>query len=120
MKRNPFNMEKNGSIYSSTHYIPGVILCNQFDPTAIEQKRNFSIKARKKAFKKINLFKQNAFTKIPKSMGGGKKIHGSDFGSWGIVNHLIEDDQAGIYIYYRSPANTIITKRNKFKQLKLI
>ena len=74
----------------------------------------------KKAFKKINLFKQNAFTKIPKSMGGGKKIHGSDFGSWGIVNHLIEDDQAGIYIYYRSPANTIITKRNKFKQLKLI
>ena len=71
-------------------------------------------------FVKINLFKQNAFTKIPKSMGGGKRIHGSDFGSWGIVNHLIEDDQAGIYIYYRSPANTIITKRNKFKQLKLI
>jgi len=41
MKRNPFNMERNKSIYSSTHYIPAAILCNQYDPTAIEQKRNF-------------------------------------------------------------------------------
>ena len=71
-------------------------------------------------FVKINLFKQNNFVKIPKSMGGGKKIHGSRFCSWGIVNHLIEYDQAGIYIYYSSAANFIITKRNKFKQLKLI
>ena len=62
MKRNPFNMEKNGSIYSSTHYIPGVILCNQFDPTAIEQKRNFSIKARKKAFKKMHSLYENRTT----------------------------------------------------------
>ena len=55
-------MEKNGSIYSSTHYIPGVILCNQFDPTAIEQKRNFSIKARKKAFKKMHSLYENRTT----------------------------------------------------------
>jgi len=58
MKRNPFNMERNKSIYSSTHYIPAAILCNQYDPTAIEQKRNFSLKARKKAFKNMhNLYK---------------------------------------------------------------
>ena len=74
----------------------------------------------KKAFKKVNLFKQNNFVKIPKSMGGGKQIHGSRFCSWGILNHLIQNDQAGIYIYYSSAANSIITKRNKFKQLKLI
>tara|TARA_B100001248_G_scaffold66178_1_gene46371 strand:+ start:11117 stop:11452 length:336 start_codon:yes stop_codon:yes gene_type:complete len=73
----------------------------------------------RKAFVKVNLFKQNAFTKIPKSMGGGKQTHGSDFGSWGIVNHLIEEDNPGIYIYYRSLANSIISKKNKFKQLRL-
>ena len=50
MKRNPFNMEKNGSIYDSKHYLESVILCNQYDPTAIEQKRNFSPKARRKAY----------------------------------------------------------------------
>ena len=71
-------------------------------------------------FVKVNLFKQNNFVKITKSMGGGKQIHGSRFGSWGIVNNLIEYDQAGIHIYYSSAANFIITKKNKFKQLKLI
>ena len=55
-------MEKNGSILSSTHYVPGVILCNQFDPTAIEQKRNFSLKARKKAFKKMHSLYENRTT----------------------------------------------------------
>ena len=62
MKRNPFNMEKNKSIYSSTHYIPAVILCNQYDPTAIEQKRNFSKKALKKAFNKMHSLYKNRTT----------------------------------------------------------
>ena len=72
-----------------------------------------------KAFVKVNLFIKNSFTKIPKSMGGGKKIHGSRFGSWGIVHHLIEYNSPGIYVYYRSAANSIIYKRSKFKQLRL-
>ena len=46
-------MERNKSIYNSNHYIPAVILCNQYDPTAIEQKRNFSLKARKNAYNKM-------------------------------------------------------------------
>ena len=79
-----------------------------------------AVKNKINKFVKVNLFEQNNFVKIPKSMGGGKQIHGSKFCSWGIVNHLIEYDQAGIYIYYSSAANSIITKRNKFKQLKLI
>jgi len=72
-----------------------------------------------KDFVKVNLFKKNNFVKIPKSMGGGKQIRGSRFGSWGIVHHLIEGDSPGIYVYYRSLANSIISKRNKFKQLRL-
>jgi len=49
-KRNPFNMEKNKSIYNSTHYIPAVILCHQYDPTAIEREKNFTKKALQKAY----------------------------------------------------------------------
>ena len=64
MKRNPFNMEKNKSIYSSTHYIPAVILCNQYDPTAIEQKRNFSKKALKKAFNKMHSLYKDRTTNL--------------------------------------------------------
>tara|TARA_R100001443_G_scaffold5642_1_gene14398 strand:- start:423 stop:761 length:339 start_codon:yes stop_codon:yes gene_type:complete len=73
----------------------------------------------RKAFVKVNLFKQNGFTKLSRKMGGGKLIYGSKFNSWGIVNHLIEEDNPGIYVYYRSAANSIISKKNKFKQLKL-
>ena len=65
-------------------------------------------KSKIKIFVKVNLFIKNNFIKIPKSMGGGKKIYGSRFGSWGIVHHLIEDDDAGIYIYFRNKANSII------------
>ena len=72
------------------------------------------------SFVKVNLFKKNNFIKIPKSMGGGTKVHGSKFGSWGIIHHLIEWDNPGIYVYYRSVANSIISKRSKFKQLRLI
>ena len=72
------------------------------------------------SFVKVNLFRKNNFVKIPKSMGGGKQIHGSRFGSWGIVHHLIEYNSPGIYVYYRSAANTEKPPRNKFKQLRLI
>ena len=48
-----------------------------------------------------------------------KEVHGSKFGSWGIVHHLIEYNSPGIYVYYRSAANSIISKRSKFKQLRL-
>jgi len=93
-----------------------------FYPNFLSKQGNLFKAAKNKInkFVKVNLFKQNNFVKIPKSMGGGKKIHGSRFGSWGIINHLIENDQAGIYIYYRNAANSIITKTNKFKQLNLI
>ena len=57
-------MEKNKSIYSSTHYIPAVILCNQYDPTAIEQKRNFSKKALKKAFNKMHSLYKDRTTNL--------------------------------------------------------
>ena len=72
-----------------------------------------------KDFVKVNLFVKNNFVKIPKSKGGGKQIRGSRFGSWGIADHLIEGDQPGIYVYYRSPAISIVPKRTKFKQLRL-
>ena len=62
MKRHPFNMEKNKSIYDSIHYISSVILCTKHDPTAIEQKRNFSLKARKKAFKIMHSLYKNRTT----------------------------------------------------------
>ena len=74
----------------------------------------------KRAFVKVNLFKQNNFIKIPKSMGGGTKVHGSRFGTWGNVNHLIEEDNPGIYVYFRSTANELFYKKNKFKNLRLI
>ena len=77
----------------------------------------------KKAYTKVNLFIKNSFTKIHKSMGGGKKIHGSRFASWGIVHHLIEFGNPGIYIYFRSAATDesvlLLRKKNKFKQLRL-
>mgnify|MGYP006248650463 FL=1 len=85
-------------------------------------KQGYLFKAAKSKFKflvKVNLFKQNNFVKIPKSKGGGKQIRGSRFGSWGIINHLIEYDNPGIYVYYKSVANTQIHKMNKFKQLKM-
>jgi len=70
-------------------------------------------------FNKVNLFKINNFVKKPKSMGGGKILVGSKFNSWGIVNHLIEDDNPGIYIFFKSTANVLISKTKTFKQLKL-
>tara|TARA_R100001443_G_scaffold1525_1_gene5598 strand:+ start:400 stop:705 length:306 start_codon:yes stop_codon:yes gene_type:complete len=80
----------------------------------------FEAKKTFKSFVVVNLFKKNNFVNIlPKTMGGGKQIHGSRFNSWGIVHRLIEQDNPGIYIYYRSAANSIISKRSKFKQLRL-
>ena len=71
----------------------------------------------KKSFVKVNLFKQNCFTKLSRSMGGGKLVDGSRFRSWGIINHFIEEDNPGIYVFYKSVANTI-QENNKNKKDK--
>ncbi len=49
--RNPFNMEKDGSIINSNHYVLAVTITNQYDPTAIEQKRKYAKSAKIKAYK---------------------------------------------------------------------
>ncbi len=41
-KRNPFNMEVNGSILNSVHYVTAVTLANQFDPMAIKREQKFT------------------------------------------------------------------------------
>ena len=71
----------------------------------------------KKSFIAVNLFKINS--KYKNKLTGQIVDYGTNMKSWAIVHHLIEYGHPGIYIYFRSAANSIISKRNKFKQLRL-
>ena len=41
-KSNPFNMEKDGSILNSTHFVMAATLANQFDPMAIKREQRYT------------------------------------------------------------------------------
>ena len=41
-KVTPFNMEKDGSILNSTHFVMAVTLANQFDPMAIKREQRYT------------------------------------------------------------------------------